>query len=389
MIKYISWADNTGYSVAAKSYLAAFHRANVPVLWVPMLPDANGYAPDPHFRPGDPVLAGMMEAEGDHDTVVIHSVPEYYPSAIAEARAAGKRVFGCTVWELERLPDHWPAILNQLDGVIVPCSWNIEVFRRSGVSVPIHVVPHLSQFGDVPGQGYTDHDLKWLSADAIEPDRFMFYTIGHWSARKVPKLVLEAFVRAFSAKDRVSLVVKTSRNDVTRFRRHWRNAFRLRHPSPMFEASRILKGRGPISPVHVVCDESLNEVQMRALHQRGDCYVSLSRTEGWGLGAFDAALHANPVIMTVYGGQWDFLDPELAHRIDYHLIPVDEPIWRANYRPTDQWAEPDIDHAARLMRHVFERQQEANEKAHLLSQRLRVRFSEAGIIAAWKRALTP
>lgn len=54
MIKYISWADNTGYSVAAKSYLAAFHRANVPVRWVPMLPDAHGYAPVPHFRPVDP-----------------------------------------------------------------------------------------------------------------------------------------------------------------------------------------------------------------------------------------------------------------------------------------------------------------------------------------------
>jgi hypothetical protein len=127
---------------------------------------------------------------------------------------------------------------------------------------------------------------------------------------------------------------------------------------------------------------------MRALHGRGNCYVSLSRTEGWGLGAFDAALHANPVIMTGYGGQWDFLDPELAHRIDYQLVPVDEPIWRANYRPTDQWADPDIDHAVSLMRQVFERQQEANDKAQLLSQRLRVRFSEAEIIAAWKRALS-
>lgn len=388
-IKYVSWADNTGYAIAAKSYLAAFQRAGIPISWTPMLPGDDGYAPTSDWRPDDPQLARLVDRGGDYATLVIHSVPEYYAPAVAEARSRGRRVLGYTVWELERLPDHWPAILNQLDGVIVPCSWNVEVFRRSGVTVPLHVVPHLSQFGDALDRVSEVRSHDWLPTAATAPGRFVFYTIGHWSNRKAPNLVVKAFLQAFSAGDPVSLIVKTSRNDVTRLYRHWRNGFRRRHPSPLVEFGKTLRGRGPVPPISVVADESLDDDQMLALHRRGDCYVSLARTEGWGLGAFDAALLGKPVIMTGYGGQWDFLDPELSHRVDYEMVPVYEPIWSRNYRPTDRWAEPDIDHAASLMRGVFERRQEAAKKAEALSQRLRSRFSEAEIIAAWTRALTP
>ncbi|NGP17509.1 glycosyltransferase family protein [Devosia aurantiaca] len=245
-IRYISWADNTGYAVAAKSYLFAFYRAGQNISWTPMLPNKHGYSPSSELQLGDSVLAGLLAKGGDYDLMVIHTVPEYYAPWVAEARSKGKRVLGYTVWELERLPDHWPAILNQLDAVVVPCSWNVEVFRHSGVTVPIHVVPHLSQFGDLPGQVLREADYRWLPATATSPDRFMFYSIGHWSNRKAPNLVVQAFLRAFGANDPVSLLVKTSRNDVTRWHRHWRNAFRRRHPSPMLELRRMLKDREPL-----------------------------------------------------------------------------------------------------------------------------------------------
>lgn len=386
-IGYVSWADNTGYAIAAKSYLGAFQRAGMSVSWEPMLPGPDLYERATDYRPDDPVLAGLIDPLADYDTMVIHTVPEYYPPLIAEARRGGKRVFGYTVWEHERLPDHWPAILNRLDGVIVPCTWNVDVFRRSGVFAPIHVVPHLSQFSQGIDRPTPPEASDWLPPEAASPDRFMFYTIGHWSARKAPHLVIEAYLRAFGAGDPVSLLVKTSRNDVTRWQRHWRNGFRRRHPSPLRAVSRMLKGRGRMAPLIVLPDEERTDTEMLALHQRGDCYVSLTRTEGWGLGAFDAALSATPVIMTGYGGQRDFLDPDLAQLVDYRLVPVQEPLWHHNYRPTDQWAEPDIEQAATMMRSVFEHREDAAERARKLRERLRVRFSEAEIIAAWNRAL--
>ena len=389
-LNYVSWADYTGYAVAAKSYLRAFHRAGMAVTWSPMLPDEKGYRSVENFSSEDPVLAELAQRNGDCDTVVIHTVPEYYPPLIENARAAGRRVFGYTVWELENLPAHWPAILNRLDGVVVPCRWNVEVFRNSGVSVPIHVVPHLSQFASLGDADGAEHDPAGPKScgKAFAPGRFMFYTIGFWSNRKAPDLVVRAFLRAFEASDPVSLVIKTSRNDITRWHRHWRNGFRLRHPSPKETLRGLVRPFKAAPLIAVIPDETLPDDQMLALHRRGDCFVSLARAEGWGLGAFDAALMGNPVVMTGYGGQRDFLDPTHASLVDYRMVPVHEPTWAASYRASDQWAEPDLDHAIALMREVYENRVEASHKARLLAVDLRSRFSEQAILEAWRRALS-
>lgn len=383
-VRYISWADTTGYAIAAKSYLRAFHRAGFPVTWSPMLPRKRGYRAATDFSTEDPELAALLRNDGQADTVVIHTVPEYYPARIEEARKSGQRVFGYTVWELERLPDHWPDILNRLDGVIVPCTWNVGVFKRSGVTVPVHVVPHLPQLGGV--QPPTASVGPAIGGEAAAPDRFVFYTIGYWSNRKAPDLVVKAFLRAFNAEDPVSLVIKTSRNDITRRYRHWRNLFCRRHPSPK-DTLKGLTGGLEHPPIEIIADETLSEAQMLALHRRGDCFVSLARTEGWGLGAFDAARLGKPVIMTGYGGQREFLDPEYAWLVDYRMVPVHEPTWSDNYRPTDLWAEPDLDQAVIFMRQVFENKDEATRRARSLADDIAVRFSEEAIMAAWTRAL--
>ena len=127
-LKYISWADNTGYAVAAKSYLRVLQQAGVTLSWVPMLPGPQGYEARESV-PGE--LGQLANRPIDYDTVLIHTVPEYFPEWIERERPGGRRILGYTVWELDDLPGHWPAILNRLDGVIVPCSFNVEVFRRS------------------------------------------------------------------------------------------------------------------------------------------------------------------------------------------------------------------------------------------------------------------
>ena len=38
-----------------------------------------------------------------------------------------------------------------------------------------------------------------------------------------------------------------------------------------------------------------------AIHAIGDCYVSLTHGEGWGMGAFDAATLGKPVLITGWG----------------------------------------------------------------------------------------
>ena len=51
----------------------------------------------------------------------------------------------------------------------------------------------------------------------------------------------------------------------------------------------------------MLVDRTLSRNSMMALHARGDCFVSLCHSEGWGLGSFEAAALGNPVLITNYG----------------------------------------------------------------------------------------
>ena len=90
-----------------------------------------------------PALLRHTVAPRDYRIVVSHLVPEYLPACLEP----GKANFAYCTWESDRIPAHWPAILNRFDGVLVPSTFNAEVFRAGGVTVPLHVVPHIRQIG--------------------------------------------------------------------------------------------------------------------------------------------------------------------------------------------------------------------------------------------------
>ena len=93
-----------------------------------------------------------------------------------------------------------------------------------------------------------------------------------------------------------------------------------------------------------------------------DCFVSLHRSEGFGLGLAEAMLLGKPVIATGYSGNLDFMNRENSLLVDFEMVEIkeDRPIYtRGNF-----WAEPSIRHAAALMRDVYERPAEARARAH-------------------------
>ena len=88
-----------------------------------------------------------------------------------------------------------------------------------------------------------------------------------------------------------------------------------------------------------------------------DCYVSLHRAEGFGYTLAEAMWLAKPVIATGYSGTLDYMTAENSYLVDYTLVPIGpghEP-----YPADGEWAEPDVEDAARHMRHVFDHPDEA------------------------------
>ena len=126
-----------------------------------------------------------------------------------------------------------------------------------------------------------------------------------------------------------------------------------------------------------VTDE-LSHEDIGLLHMAGDAYVSLSRGEGFGIGAYDAATAGTPVVMTAWGGHLDFLDPGHACLVDYELRPVGRPHYGHRYQE-DSWAHADFDHATQWMQRLYDDRAEARSLGGGLQAHIAESFDAASI----------
>jgi glycosyltransferase involved in cell wall biosynthesis len=90
-----------------------------------------------------------------------------------------------------------------------------------------------------------------------------------------------------------------------------------------------------------------------------DCYASLHRSEGFGFTLAEAMLLGKPTVATGYSANLDFMTMSNSHLVNHRMIQLETSI--GPYPTGARWAEPDINHAANLLRQVFERRDEARE----------------------------
>lgn len=315
---------------------------------------------------GDPELDSICNCEVDYDTVILHIMPEYYPEWIK--REQGKKILGYTVWETDKAPLHWPPLLNMVDGLMVPSRWNKTVFEQSGVTSPIWVIPHICETPPQP----INLRQRW----GIPAQDYVFYTINVWTERKANLKLIEAYLKAFNSNDNVTLLIKTGIRDDSKSKPGW---FWRYFQSLLWD--NVYMSVFPIyrkfrSPARIkLVPRFLKDRDIQFIHQRGDCYVSLCRSEGWGIGAFDAAALGKPVIITGYGGQLDFLPSNLAYLVDFTLVPVQSTL--SSYTSDQHWAEPNVEHGAKLFRQVYENRDEASHKGAMLKTFIHEKFQSS------------
>jgi len=325
-VKYIMSRGSSGYSEAAKDYIIALHKAGIPVTVEYMVHDNSDYRSGERNK----LINTLLDQQIEYNKVIIHTTPEFWPNYIREEKKEGIEIIGMSVWETDKLDDRWVGWVNMVDKVIVPCTWNKEVYLNSGIIKPIEVIPHI--FKELPK---AVGEIK-----GVNKSDTVFYTIGQWSNRKGVDDTIKAYLEAFTSTDSVCLIVKTFGNnykeDQRRIIRNHVNDIMKVYPDP---AKVILLLR------------EFSDIEMAALHGIGDCYVTLCKSEGFGLGMFDALGYKNPVLCTGYGGHLDFIDNK-KWLIPYTLVPVSGMSWIPWYGTDQRWAQPDVQKAANKMRRM-------------------------------------
>lgn len=345
-IHYVAHPPGDGLGEAAAGYIDLLRDAGVPVGWTPLAWGPHGLTPCADVpSPGrHRVVIGAPAG----DTVVLHTLLPWLDRLREQLPA--RRHLALATWEADRLDPSIVASLNRLDGVIVPSAFNREVFVGSGVEVPVSVVPHVHQParpcpGGIPG---------------VPDGAFVFYLIATWSTRKAVPETIVAFLDEFGPDEDVALVVKTTRHDAMAVERRTRAGEPPgRTEETWWSLARLVAGRRT-PPVHLLAGD-LPDEHIRRLHTRGDCLLSITRSEGFGLTPFEAGAHGNPTIATGFGATPEVLPPGYPLLVDHELVATidEEPDGWIDLSAEQRWARPDFGHARALMRWAFEHRDQA------------------------------
>lgn len=348
VIKYSGpLSDVTGFGEAARNNILALHTAGVEVV-----PEDVSYSPtNTKFEHAD--LLKQLARDNDKKPYNV-KISHYNPREFPRRLEAGRYNIGYAVWEADQWPELYVNNCNRMDEIWTPSSYNMDGAKASGVSVPVVKVPHTTQM--------TECDDEGLAIVNVSDETFLFYSILTWQERKNPEALLIAYLTEFSANDDVALLLKVlSRSD--RERQAMKN-----------QIGRIKSALNlPSYPKLLFIGHTLDQRAINQLHYRGDSFVMLHRSEGWGLVHFEAMMQGNPVIATEYSGVTEFLNENTGYPVEYRLTPVFQ--LYEYYNGHQLWADPDIMHARAQMRYVFEHRDEAAKRGEAGREFIREKFA--------------
>ncbi len=264
-------------------------------------------------------------------------------------------------WELESFPPRWHFCFDYYDEI-----WTCTSFCQKALEAvsPVPVVQIGYPFPDLPapepdrvGFGVAEEDFVFLF-------NFDFHSVIE---RKNPEGLIKAFRSAFTpGEDRAVLILKSINS----------------HHYPEKLAGLMQETRG--LRVQWI-NEHLDGSRMLRLFSTADCYVSLHRSEGLGLGMARAMSFGKPVIATGYSGNLDFTTPETSLLVRYQLAEIQQD--HGVYERGNMWAEPDTEHAAELMRWAYEHPIEAKQLGLQAQAGLRMIMSPESVLTRVRQRL--
>lgn len=238
------------------------------------------------------------------------------------------------LWELESFPEEWAGCIDLFDEIWTPAEFVSKCIRRYTdkpvITVPYHVTAPVDEKYDRKYFGLPDDKFLYL----------MMFDSESISERKNPKSVIEAYRMAFSQEnDKAGIVIKVNeakQQDIEYIRSQ-------------------LQG---YSNVYIIT-ETLSKEGVNSLTKAVDVYVSLHRSEGFGLVMAEAMLLKTPVIATNWSANTEFMDSSSACMVDYKLITINQDI--GPYKAGNRWADPDINQAADYMVRLYKDEAYRNE----------------------------
>ena len=269
-------------------------------------------------------------------------------------------------WELSRFPDAWVDNYQGIDEIWAPSRF-VQGAIQTKLALPVLWLPPA-----VTIEPFTPRERSYFQL----PDHsFLFhfnFDFTSYATRKNASAAIEAYRLAFPLGERsnntsTALVIKTRGYDPEG--KNWQKLRDLTEDTP---------------DIYLLNEEMTYDDAM-ALMNCCDCYISLHRSEGFGYTLAEAMLLEKPVIATDYSGSRDFIDGTTGFPVSYSLVSVKEdeyPFWESQI-----WAEPNLEHAAWLMRRIVLEPTETKQVSRAGKHKILTDYSPARIGQLYKQRL--
>jgi glycosyltransferase involved in cell wall biosynthesis len=366
-----------GVGESARCMVRAADAAGIPTAVVPLKLNCKN-------RLGDQTYASRLQDDNPHGVNVIHLDPPASRDVDhhhGKGFRAGKYNIGYFAWELPEFPDAWAGSFDYYDEIWCPSDFTTAAIAMKS-PVPVLTMPHAIDFPPGVENGFQrDQSPGHEHAEsapvaarrqrfALPVDSFLFLTLfdlNSYSARKNPRAVIEAFRLSTLPRDRAALVIKVQ------------NVSGNEADFAALQASvRDLPGT-------VLLTETLSRADILALESACDCFVSLHRSEGFGLAIAECMLLGKPVISTDWSATAEYITSENGFPVRAPLVVLEQN--HGPYAKGSTWADPDPSHAAGHMRTVFNDRTLAARIGAAARDTIRTRFSPAVIGARYRRRL--
>jgi glycosyltransferase involved in cell wall biosynthesis len=273
----------------------------------------------------------------------------------------GRVNIGMWPWELPQWPDFWRHAYQFVDEIWAASAFAAGAYRLSSPK-PVRHLPMAVTVDESEGLR-----RKYFG---LPENRFLFsFTFDALStfARKNPSAVIAAFRKAFpTGTESVGLVLKGMRAEGNS---DWQT---------------VLDQIVGDDRIHVIT-ASMRRGELLDLYRNVDCFVSLHRSEGFGRNIAENMALGKPVIVTAHSGNMDFTNEQTAALVRFDSVRVQPGEYP--FGVGQQWASPDVDHAARAMRRMVEDASWGRGIAAAGRRFMQEHHSPEAVGRAWQQAL--